>query len=214
MPDKKPEKIIICGIIFLIIISATTPIINANIIKTSESKEETTCLGCIYGHTGISHIWGFSPVRFAIVTAGCRITISGPIMGEYKIKGLPLGKLTVTGSKRGYKTYTTTVTLTEEYPKKQVFIDLQPVDDDKTSNKNTEKTNNNPFNFGIIIGATMWAKGWCCGPLGFARVHATGENYEKNRISGFFGNFILIIPITWLFRDAYHLFLMKRQKKL
>lgn len=188
MKNKKHQKIIIC-LILLIIISSISPVINANTIKKSESIEETTCLGSIYGNTGELYIWGFSPVRFAKVTAGGRTTISGPIMGEYKIRGLPLGTYTVTGSKKGYETYSTTVILTEQHPDKQVFIDLQP----------TEETNYNncdSINFGIVFGSTMWVKGWAFGPLRFARIHASGENYERRRISGLAGNFILIIPLN------------------
>ena len=91
-------------------------------------SEEQECLGSIYGYTGIGYIWGFSPVRFAKVQAGGKTTISGPIMGEYRIRGLPLGTYTVTGTKKGYDTFTDTVTLTEKHPDKQVFVHLEPND--------------------------------------------------------------------------------------
>lgn len=128
------RKELICTIILLLIVVAIAPGINANILnKKIEVDEESACLGSVYGHTGVGYIWGFSPVRFAKVQAGIKTTISGSIMGEYKIRGLPLGKYTVTGTKKGYDTFTDTVTLTERYPDKQVFVHLEP--NDKIKNK-------------------------------------------------------------------------------
>ncbi|MCK4995481.1 MAG: carboxypeptidase regulatory-like domain-containing protein [Thermoplasmatales archaeon] len=92
------------------------------------SEEQTKVLGSIYGYTGVGYIWGFSPVRFAKVQAGGKTIISGPIMGEYRIRGLPIGTYTVIGTKKGYDIFTDTVTLTERYPDKQVFVDLEPND--------------------------------------------------------------------------------------
>jgi len=124
------RKEVICTIIILLIVVAIAPGINANILnKKIEGKEEPTCLGSIYGHTGISDTWGFSPIRIAKVETGGKTIISGPIMGEYRIRGLPLGKYIVTGSKKGYDTFTDTATLTERYPDKQVFIHLEPNDE-------------------------------------------------------------------------------------
>jgi len=96
---------------------------------------ETTCLGSIYGSAGTSYGWGFSPVFFAKITAGGRATYSSPIMGSYKISNLPLGTYTITGSKKGYDTFTDTITLTEDRPDKQVFVHLEP--NDESVNKAT-----------------------------------------------------------------------------
>ena len=101
---------------------------NKDDVKSYTPAEKPASLGSIYGNAGELYIWGFSPVRFAKITAGRKTTISGPLMGEYKIRGLPLGAYTITGSKKGYDTFTDTVTLTENNPDKQVFIDLRPND--------------------------------------------------------------------------------------
>lgn len=199
MKNKLCKKESVYAVIIVLIVLAVVPSINADnfsIIKNTDD-EDPTCLGSIYGNTGILYIWGFSPVRFAKVTAGDKTTISGPIMGEYKICGLPLDTYTVIGSKKGYKSYTTTVTLTERHPNKQVFIDLQP-NNVNLGNPEVETTFNDydPLNFGILFGSTLWAKGWACGPLRFAQIYARGENYKRIRISGIFGNFILIIPLN------------------
>ena len=116
-----------------VLFSLITPVICANSINKTikdnlNPSEEPVSFGSIYGNAGTLHIWGFSPVRFAIITAGGKTTMSGPFMGEYKITGLPLGTHTITGRKIGYNTFTCLVTLTENYPDKQVFIDLQPND--------------------------------------------------------------------------------------
>jgi hypothetical protein len=168
MRKKFYKKILTYTLLILLISMATASSIDASVIKKSKHEELEThqdsikrgiiikdkddaknyvntersvCLGSIYGHTGEGYIWGFSPVRFVKVQAGCRTTISGPLMGGYRIQGLPLGTYTVTGSKIGYETYTTTVTLTERYPDKQVFIDLTPNDESvnilQTSGKNS-----------------------------------------------------------------------------
>jgi len=93
----------------------------------SKTKEKTTAgIGEIYGHTGTSHIWGFTPVPFATVTAGFKCTISAYPLGYYSIKGLPLNqKITITATKRGHTEFTTTVVLTENNPSKQVFLDIE-----------------------------------------------------------------------------------------
>lgn len=186
------KKVIMFALIFFLLSAAVLPSINANKSIESETNDEkqTKVLGSIYGHTGTGYIWGFSPVRFAKVQAGGKTTISGPIMGEYKIRGLPLGTYTVTGSKKGYETYTTTVTLTEQRPDKQAFIDLQPTDE------SVKTTDLDLFNFGIIHGDTMWAKGWTCSPLKFTRIVARGENYYRAKRSGFLGIYFLIVPLN------------------
>jgi len=99
--------------------------------------EETKCLGSIYGNAGTSYGWGFNPVFFAKITAGYRTTYSSPIMGLYRINNLPLGTYTITGSKKGYDTFTDTVTLTEDRPDKQVFIHLEPNDESVNKASNT-----------------------------------------------------------------------------
>ena len=205
MNNKKRQIIIICAII-LIIISSLAPGINAGKIQISieNFNGEQASLGSIYGHTGISYIWGFSPVRFAKVEAGDKTTISGPFMGEYKIRGLPLGNYTVTGSKKGYITYTTTVTLTEDRPDKQAFIDLQPTETTSTEKNeysdilffNNEKID--PFKslkFGLIYGNTVWAVNWSGGPLKFTSIVAIGEKYHRTKLSGFLGFYFLIVPL-------------------
>ena len=50
-------------------------------------------------------------------------------MGLYRIRNLPLGTYTITGSKKGYDTFTDTVRLTEQHPDKQVFVDMEPNDE-------------------------------------------------------------------------------------
>lgn len=201
------RKLIIFALIFFLLTAAVAPSIDANKSIKSETLDEkqTKLLGSIYGHTGIGYIWGFSPVRFAKVQAGGKTTISGPIMGEYRIRGLPLGTYTVTGSKKGYETYTTTVTLTEQRPDKQAFINLQPTETTSTeqiTNSNISLTNNEKINpsknlkFGLIHGDTMWAEGWTCGPLKFTRIVARGENYYRAKRSGFLGIYFLIVPLN------------------
>lgn len=99
-----------------------------NKIKSRTTIGESECLGSIYGNTGTSHDWVFSSVFFARVEAGGKTTISSPIMGYYKINNLPFCTYKITGSKKGYDTFTDTVTLTENRPNKQVFIHLEPND--------------------------------------------------------------------------------------
>jgi len=92
----------------------------------SKTKAKTTSSGTIYGNTGTSLIWGFTPVPFATVTAGFKCTTSLYPMGSYRISGLPLNQqITVTATKRGFTEYTTTVVLTENNPTKQVFLDIK-----------------------------------------------------------------------------------------
>jgi len=92
-----------------------------------KSKEKTTTeIGTIYGNTGTSLIWGFTPVPFATVTAGFKCTVSLYPLGSYRITGLPLNKkITVTESKRGYTECTKTVILTDNNPAKQVFLNME-----------------------------------------------------------------------------------------
>ena len=99
-------------------------------VKTTRNIniEEPARLGSIHGNTGEWYIWGFSPVGLVKVEAGGKSTISSPIMGFYKIRNLPLGKYTVTGTKKGYDTFTDTVTLTEEHPDQIVFVHMEPND--------------------------------------------------------------------------------------
>jgi len=169
------RKEIACAIILLLIVVVIAPGINANILnKKIEVGEEPACLGSIYGHTGEGFIWGFAPVSFAKVQAGCKTTISGPILGKHKIRGLPLGTYTVTGSKPGYITYTTTVTLTKENPVENIRFDLDDNGDktEKTTEKNT--INNN----GKISGDVKTPGFSLLVPVPGIRM-ACGKNYDE-----------------------------------
>ena len=52
-----------------------------------------------------------------------------------------------------------------------------------------------PLKFGFIHGETMWVKGWACGMLSFTKIVAKGENYSRNKYSGFFGIYFLFVPL-------------------
>lgn len=134
MKNRKCLTFTIVLTLFALIITST---ITAGITQknVNQIEEEQTCFGTIYGNTGTSLGWGFTPVFFAKVNVGCRTTYSSHILGYYKICGLPLGTYTITGSKRGYDTFTDTVTLTENDPREQIFINLEPNGD------SLEKTN-------------------------------------------------------------------------
>ena len=181
--------------------------------KTTEEKE---CLGSIWGNTGIGYIWGFSPVRFVKVEAGGKSTISGPFMGEYRIRNLPLGTYTVTGTKKGYETFTDTVTLSEKHHDKQVFVNLQPIDVDVKKRKTISliKNINNielpkitnfedeklsieleKNGYGIILGTTMWQKGWCMGELPGVKITAYGEGVPRIKKSNMLAHFKFILPL-------------------
>jgi len=103
--------------------------------KITENTNEPACLGSIWGNTGISDTWGFITVGLVKVKAGIKTTYSSPIMGSYKIRNLPLGTYTVTGTKKGYDTFTKTVKLTEGYPDKQVFVHMEPNDESLNKEK-------------------------------------------------------------------------------
>lgn len=116
-------------------------------------NEEQTCLGSIYGNTGESYIWGFSPVGLVKVEAGGKSTISSPIMGFYRIRNLPFGTYTVTGTKIGYDTRTETVKLSEEHPDQQCFIHMEPNDEDLCQSTQEEiATLEQTGNYGSIYG--------------------------------------------------------------
>lgn len=187
--------------LFLTLRENDDSIISNNINKLNVNRagnnEEPACLGSIYGHTGEGYIWGFSPVRFAKVQAGGRTTISGPIMGEYKIRGLPLGTYTVTGSKPGYITYITTVTLTERYPDKQVFIDLQP-NEDSVNKAITQVKNEETEYVGKIYGYTQCSHGvWTWDPIPNAMVR-TGFKITRSDDEGYYE--ITGLPIDRTYR--------------
>ena len=110
--------------------------------KITENTNEPACLGSIWGNTGISDTWGFITVGLVKVEAGGKSTISSLIMGFYKIRNLPLGTYTVTGTKKGYDTFTDTVTLTEGHPDKQVFVHMEPNDENVKEKTNKEKIAN------------------------------------------------------------------------
>jgi hypothetical protein len=150
--------------------------------KVNTINDESTCLGSIYGNAGTSYGWGFSPVGLVKVEAGGKSTISSPIMGFYKIRNLPLGTYTITGTKRGYDTFTDTVKLTERYSDKQVFIHMEPNDksvnrakpgiSDLTAEKISETLEK--AGFGLVHSITMWQKGWWMGELPYVKVGAKG----------------------------------------
>jgi len=109
-----------------------TPDEKLNIKSTSkilnkEETEDSSCGGTIYGYTIESHdTWGAYPVPFALVDAGIKQTISGPVMGNYRITGLPLNQeITITASKRGYDSDTIKHTFTEGNPEHFYCFDLQ-----------------------------------------------------------------------------------------
>lgn len=199
MKNKLRKKGLICAIIIVLLVLALLPSINADNFRiiNNLNKEDQAFLGSIYRNTGVLYIWDISPVRFTKITADGKITISDHIMGEYKKHGLLFGWNAVIVSKKGYNTFTTTVTLTKRYPDKQLFIDIKPNNINVDSPKlETNLNDYDPFNFGIVFGSTIWAKGWACGTLRFARIYARGENFQRIRFSGIFGYFILIIPLN------------------
>ena len=125
--------------------------------KVRINTEKTVGLGSIWGYTGTSFgTWGFSPVYFVKVEAGGKSTISSPIMCMYKIRNLPLGTHTITGTKSGYETFTDTVKLTERYPDKQVFVHMEPIDKSVNKARIHAYINNEEANcFGNIYGKTV-----------------------------------------------------------
>ena len=157
------KKSLAFAIIPLLILFVIVPSINAGVTKI----KEPICLGSIWGNTGTRDTWGFSPVFFAKVEVGGKTTYSSPIMGLYRIRNLPLGTYTITGSKRGYDTFTDTVRLTEQHPDKQVFVDMEPNDEivnraklgisDLIAEKISEALE--IVGVGIVHGVTIWQKG-------------------------------------------------------
>jgi len=188
-------------------------------IQSKSTYEEPECLGSIWGNTGELYIWGFSPVRFVKVEAGGKTTISGPFMGEYRIRNLPLGTYTVTGTKKGYETRTETVKLTEGHPDQQCFIHMEPNDEsvnkersissikstlDTISKKQQGISNQlaeeisedlKEQGFGLVLGTTSWKKGWCMGELPGVKVVVIGESVPRVKISNIFAHFQFILPI-------------------
>ncbi len=137
--------------------------------ENSKTKSlDTTVFRNIWGNTGTSSdTWGFSPVGLVKVEAGEKSTTSSPIMGFFKIKNLPLGTCKITGTKKGHDTFTETVKPTEKHPDKQVFIHIEPNDENVNRVKTKIVKNNDITNeqtcFGTIVGKTgtyMWS-GWC-----------------------------------------------------
>jgi len=171
--------------------------------RNTES-EEPARLGSIWGNTGEKFdTWGFSPVGLVKVEAGGKTTYSSPILGCYKIRNLPVGTYTVTGTKRGYDTFTDTVKLTEERPDKQVFIHMEPNDESVNrakpgiSNLITEKISESlaKAGFGIVLGSTMWQKNWGMGDLPYVKVEAIGQGLPRVKNSGPFARFTFVLPL-------------------
>lgn len=89
-------------------------------------SQDSSCGGTIYGNTGTSYIWSFSPVPFALVDAEIKKTISAYPMGCYRITGLPFDQeITITASKKGYYSDTLKHTFTEKNPTYYYCFDLQ-----------------------------------------------------------------------------------------
>lgn len=155
--------------------------------------DEPTDLGSIWGNTGTSSgTWGFSPVGLVKVEAGGKITTSSPIMGFHKIRNLPLGTYTVTGIKKGYDTFTETVKLTERHPDKQVFIHMEPNDENvkEKININTIKltiSNKELPLTGFIFGKTSELFEHAAWALPFVKLVTHG----KTVYSGLGGRYIL-----------------------
>lgn len=193
------KKSLAFAIILLLILVAIVPSINASVTKI----EEPTCLGSIWGNTGTRDTWGFSPVFFVKVGAGGKTTYSSPIMGLYRIRNLPLGTYTITGSKRGYDTFTDTVRLTEQHPDKQVFVHMEPNDESVNRAKPglsylvAEKISETLeiLGFGIAHGVTMWQKGWGMGELPYVKVEAIGQGLPRVKNSGPFARFTFVLPL-------------------
>jgi len=173
------REILTIGIVLILLCIVFIPCISST---TSENKKsdnkyftkndlDTTCLGTIYGNTHMSYCWSWCPVPFAIVTAGCRKTIS-TINGFYIISGLPLEKTyNLIGSKKGYHNDSEMITLTREEPVKKVLLDLQPIDDDIIDLKANNLTNNENENTGKIYGYTHCSHGvWTWDPIPYAWV--------------------------------------------
>ena len=99
--------------------------------KARAINQDVSCGGTIYGHTLESHdTWGAYPVPLALVDAGIKQTISDPIMGYYRITGLPFDQeITITASKKGYDSDTLKHTFTELRPTYYYCFDLQEDED-------------------------------------------------------------------------------------
>ena len=98
---------------------------------TRDINQDESCGGTIYGYTLESHdTWGAYSVPLALVDAGIKQTISGPIMGYYRITGLPFDQeITITASKKGYDSDTLKHTFTELRPTYYYCFDLQEDED-------------------------------------------------------------------------------------
>jgi hypothetical protein len=196
MQMKNNKNKIIQIMVFLLLIIFITPNLNASILKKTIDEDESLCTGMIYGHTHTAYCWSWVPVNFAFVDAGIKNTYS-TFNGFYVLSGLPLGKTyTVTASKKGYNAKMHQITLTRDCPVVKQFFDLQPIDENvKLIKDEKEIIVNNSFNFGIIIGKTFWRGGWGFGHLPFVNIFAIGKYYYRNKKSGAFGNFYIILPL-------------------
>ena len=135
--------------------------------KARAINQDVSCGGTIYGHTLESHdTWGAYPVPFALVDAGIKKTISGPL-SNYRITGLPFDQeITITASKKGYYNDTLKHTFTEKRSTYYYCFDLQEDEDDSIDVKTIEGTTSN----GKIYGYTYRPMIWSWFPIPFARV--------------------------------------------
>ena len=197
MKKKNYNKNVVKLIIFLLLIISIAPNINAFILEKTIDEYETLCIGSIYGNTHTAYCWSWMPVNFARVDAGIKKTYS-TFNGFYIISGLPLGRTySVTASKKGYHSKTHHITLTKDCPAVKQLFDLQPDEEDEKLDKDTKEIIvNNSLNFGILIGKTYWMKGWGIGTLGFVNIFAIGNLYYRNKMSGAFGYFYLLLPLN------------------
>jgi len=145
-------------LIILIILFAINVTINTNktdaftINNKVEKTDEISNTGKLYGYTATSYCWSFNPVKFAYVEAiGIKSTISGYI-GKYELSNLPLDQdIIVTASKKGYKSDSIKIKLTNEKPTYYYCFDLQ-------EKENYIKNIDVKFLFStVFIGSNTWS---------------------------------------------------------
>jgi hypothetical protein len=98
---------------------------------TKDIYQDESYGGTIFGYTLESHdTWGAYPVPLALVDAGIKQTISGPVMGYYRITGLPFDQeITIYACKKGYDSDILKYTFTELRPTYYYCFDLQGNED-------------------------------------------------------------------------------------
>jgi hypothetical protein len=91
-----------------------------------KNSEKTEYIGKIFGYTHCSHgVWTWDSVPHAFVRVGLKITRSDST-GYYEINGLPINRTyRVVANHLWYYRTVKKVTLTEEKPEKELYIDMQ-----------------------------------------------------------------------------------------